>query len=224
MRYSRLAIALLAFLVFVCPVPTFAGTVSLDLVGVGSNSGGGVYAYPYYFLIGTSTQQTPLICDSFDNRVQPPETWTANVYNLLTAGSAGEGFYAGMQSQYDEAGLIYEAILTGAVNVVEGNWAIWGLFSSTARGNSFYTTAGPNNTASPSSIASAYLTILDGYGSHLPSFLNNMVVYTPVGGNPSNGPQEYIGVVPEPGTLALFGSGLAFLGGFLRKRLAGTQS
>jgi hypothetical protein len=56
--------------------------------------------------------------------------------------------------------------------------------------------------------------------SDIPAYLANMVVYTPVGGVAGgDGPQEFIGMVaPEPASLALFGSGLAFLGGVIRRR------
>lgn len=224
MRYSRLTLALLALLLGAFSGKSAFTQVSMDFTGVGGANGGGVYTYPYYFSINNGPQ-TSLICDSFDNHIQVPETWTANVNSLLTAGNLGEGYFTGMQSAYDEAGLIFEAILTGAVNEVQGNWAIWGLFSSTARNSSFWTTAGPNNSPSPSSIASTYLTDLNNYGANLPAFLANMVVYTPVGGVAGGtGPQEFIGVVPEPGTMALFGSALALFGGVLRKRLIPSRS
>jgi hypothetical protein len=221
MGYSRLVVTFLALLLVLFSTgPAFAGTVSMDFTGVGGASGGGVYTYPYYFSINGGPQ-TSLICDSFDNTVQVPETWTANVNSLLTAGNAGEGYFTGKQTQYDAAGLIFEAILTGTLSAVEGNWAIWGLFSSSARSNPFYTSSGANT------IESQYLSTAttDVTNHTLPGYLANMVVYTPVGGVAGgSGPQEYIGVVPEPASLALFGSGLALLFGVLRNRLFSRHS
>ena len=214
MRYSRLTLVLVGMLLALFSGNSAYSQVSLDFTGVGGANGGGEYTYPYYFSINNGPQ-TSLICDSFDNHIQVPQTWSANVNSLLTAGNAGEGYFTGMQAQYDAAGLIFEGILTGAITSVEGNWAIWGLFSSTARGNSFYSTSGA------SGLASSYLNMAmtDIANNTLPAYLANMVVYTPVGGVSGTGPQEFIGVVPEPGTLALFGSALALFGGILRKRL-----
>jgi hypothetical protein len=116
---------------------------------------------------------------------------------------------------YDAAGMIFEAILTGQLTAVQGNWAIWGLFSANARANSFYTSSGANL------VTSAYLSTAetDVADASLPAYLDDMVVYTPVGGIAGgNGPQEFIGVAPEPASLALFGSGLALIGGAIRKR------
>jgi hypothetical protein len=159
-----------------------------------------------------------LICDSFDNEINAPETWTATVYSLLTAGTPGEGYFSGLvgaQTLYDAAGMIFEAILTGAVSSVQGNWAIWGLFSANAQSNAFYTSSGANL------IEASYLSTAEYDVAHgtLPAYLANMVIYTPTSGLAGQGgPQEFIGVTPEPASLALFGSGLALLGGAIRRR------
>ena len=50
------------------------------------------------------------------------------------------------------------------------------------------------------------------------------MLYTPVGGKPGFGPQEYIGyncnTVPEPSSLMLFGTGVLGLAGALRRKFA----
>jgi hypothetical protein len=219
MRHFRPLLGLLAFLLVLGSAGTvFAqSTVSMDFEGVGGANGGGFYTYPYYFSINNGPT-TSLLCDNFDNEITAPETWTANVYSLLSAGTAGNGYYSNLanaQTMYDAAGMMFEATLTGQLGAVQGNWAIWGLFSANARGNSFWTSSGANL------ITSQYLSMAetDIADNTLPAYLDNMVVYTPVGGVAGgNGPQEFIGMAPEPASLVLFGSGLLFLGGALRRR------
>jgi hypothetical protein len=219
MRCSRLLLGPLVLLLL-SVASAFAGnnqTVTMDFQSVGGENGGGYYTYPYYFSINNGPS-TPLICDNFDNAITAPETWTANVNSLLTAGTAGNGYYstlAGAQTMYDAAGLIFEAILTGQLSSVDGNWAIWGLFSANARGNSFYTSSALNLV----SLDFLNLAQTDVANSTLPAYLDNMVVYTPVGGVAGgDSPQEFIGVAPEPASLALFGSGLALLCGAIHRR------
>jgi hypothetical protein len=220
MRHVRVRLSLLTLLLVLFSAgAVFAGdtTVTMDFQSVGGENGGGFYTYPYYFSINGGAS-TPLICDNFDNEITAPETWTANVNSLLTAGTPGNGYYstlAGAQTMYDAAGLIFEAILTNQIGSVQGNWAIWGLFSSNARSNAYFAGSGAN------SITAEYLSMAetDIADNDLPAYLDNMFVYTPVGGVAGgSGPQEFIGVAPEPASLLLFGSGLALLGGVIRKR------
>jgi hypothetical protein len=220
MRHTHIRLGLLTLLlVLALAGAAFAGdtTVTMDFQSVGGENGGGFYTYPYYFSINDGAS-TPLICDNFDNEITAPETWTANVYSLLSAGSPGNGYYSALpnaQAMYDAAGLIFEAILTNQIGSVQGNWAIWGLFSTNARNSSFFASSGANN------VTAEYLSMAEGdmADDDLPAYLDNMVVYTPAGGVAGvNGPQEFIGIAPEPASLFLFGSGLALLGGVIRKR------
>ena len=132
MRLSRFHLStsvLVLSLLLACPA--FANTVSMTyLGGTGSGIGGGA-VYPYAISINGSETPTLLICDSYDNNVSLNETWTANVSPFLQ-GIASSMFGSSMTLDYKAAGLIFKDMLAGNISATEANWAIWGLFSSTA--------------------------------------------------------------------------------------------
>lgn len=186
-------------------------SVSMAFIGPGSNSGGGVYTYPYNFSINGGAP-TSLICDAFDNEVVSGETWTANMSSLLS----GNGLWGSQLTNYKAAGLIFEGILSNNINATTGNWAIWGLFSQAARNSSFFTSSGA--AALDAKYLTTALTAPD-------SAFYGLVLYTPISGTQSWGgtPQEYIGYNPsysaaEPGSLLLCGIALLTIGtGFFGK-------
>lgn len=203
MRAVRLMSVVLFLVAFAAP--GFASPISvvnMTFVGPGGNNGGGVYTYPYNFSINGSSTLTPLICDAYDNEVSSGESWMATVTPLLN----NSGMWSPNLIDYKAAGLIFEGIIGGTVDPTAGNWAIWGLFSSNAQGNPFFTSSGA------AGIESTYL----GWAGTAPdSAFNGLVIYNPVPGSQSWGgtPQEYIGVVPmpEPGELSLAGMTLLTL-------------
>lgn len=184
-------------------------TVDMKLVGVGANNAGGVYTYPYYFSINGKAP-VALICDTYDNRVDVGESWQANVVGLLS----GQGLFGNELLQYKAAGLLFKSILSGTINVNVGNYAIWGLFSTTAQNSAYFQSSGAG------ALEQQYLTLA---ATAPNSAFSGLVLYTPIGGTQSaNGtPQEYIGYspVPEPATLTMLGTGLLSLAGVVRRKL-----
>jgi hypothetical protein len=196
MRRSRLfAVVILSLSILLLAGSAFAdSTVTLTLTGTGTNNGGGVYTYPYNFSINNSLSTTPLLCDTYDNEVIVGEHWTATVSSLLS----GNGLFGSNPLDYKAAGLIFQDMMKGYVNPTVGNWAIWGLFSSNAAAQSYFTTSGA---------AGLDVNYLIAAATAPNSQFNGLVIYTPVAGTQSWGgmPQEYIGCVsvPEPGELSL---------------------
>jgi PEP-CTERM motif len=214
MRIRRISLFLfVALMALVLANTAFANSVTMTYLGHEGNQaidGSPYIGYPYFFSINGSGN-VPLMCDSYDNNVYLGQTFTANVSPFLQ-GIATSLFGSSMKMDYLAAGLIFKAMLAGTLDRAQAQWAIWGLFSTNAQSNSFFTTI------NGAGIDATYLKLAQTAPN---SAYNGLLLYTPLGAKPGMGPQEYIGYsnVPEPTTLTLFGTGLLALGGAIRRKL-----
>jgi hypothetical protein len=202
--FAVLAVLLLAF-----SGSALADSVTMTFLGPAGNNSGGVYTYPYLFSINGGAP-VGLICDAFTNEVTAGQTWTATVTNLSDAA----GMFAGQTQNYLAAGLIFADILDHKIDPNTGNWAIWGLFSTTAANDPYFTSHNIGD------VINSYLGLA---ANATANDVAGLVLYTAVGSAPGQGPQEFIGrvSVPEPTTIVMLlglGAGVAGLF-FFRQRL-----
>jgi hypothetical protein len=209
----------------------FAGSIPITFIAGGPSNPGGTQYYPY--TINANGQDVTVACDSYFEHVTKDENYTgwASTYNDLSNTVFNHGV-AAPDLQYQELAYLYTEVQTFSSPSPEAaavNYAIWDLFEAAPGidGGSQITQAqAATDFASDSSDTdnSAYWLNLASLQNYTNFNFSNFVIYSPDLANTTGWtdgqPQEFIGEVPEPATLALFGSGLLGLGLFFKRRLA----
>ena len=178
-------------------LPAVAGTVNIQFTGTPTgNNYAGVLSYPYDIRVNGGLNQW-MMCISFEEHISNGETWKANVTDV---GSLDPNTYL---LDY-EAAFLFKMAVADHGSDPSINAAAWWLLEG-----------------APSLNAPAHsLQLLAQSQIYTKGEYSDVLLYTPIAGSESGTlgtPQTFLGSTPEPGTLALFGSGVIGLSGLLRR-------
>jgi PEP-CTERM motif len=185
----------------------YAGPVTVNFVAF--HKGLWQLGYPYSATINGGPVIS-VMCDDWEHGGLPGQTWQANVTNLGTGDLSLVRFnqFPNALTLYDEVGwLLLQTQVTSPGQWTDINSAAWFIFDTN-------TPLNPN--------AQVWLDAAQNEAAiGFPGIdFGRVLIYTPVNQYDTdiNGPQELLGLVPEPGTFVLLGTGLAgLLGRKLRK-------
>jgi hypothetical protein len=202
-----------------------ADVVTMTFIGAEGNNSFGEYVYPYDLQVNNDPIQQ-MMCDTFNRNINNGDSWTANrmlladlndttVQNLFY-GANGQGNIGATVQMYLAAAYLYNQEVTALANNNSDpqglyNWATWDLFDPTDVQNRL----DAGTLAEVQSLISAAQAAVFGKNVGDFDFSNTTYIYTPTG----DVGQEFFGPVPEPGTLAMMGTGILGMAGLMRRKL-----
>jgi PEP-CTERM motif len=179
-------------------LPAMAGTVNMQFTGLPTgNNYFGVASYPYDMSVNGGPNQW-MMCIGYNEHIEGWETWQANVASV---GSLDLGTHL---VDY-EAAFLFRLGLTDQGANSNINAATWYLFEGT-----------PGLTPE----AAALVTLAQSQ-TYTQGEFGNVLLYSAIPGSENGNlgtAQDFLGTTPEPGTLAMFGSGFIGLAGVLRRK------
>jgi hypothetical protein len=179
-------------------VPAVAATVDLQFTGLPTgNSYWGVASYPYDIGVNGGPNQW-MMCIGYYEHITGGETWQATVASV---GSLDPSTHA---VDYQAAFLFKMAVADGGLNS-DINAAAWYLFEGA-----------PSLT--PGALA---LVSLAQSQTFTQGEFSDVLLYSAIPGSENSNlgtAQDFLGSTPEPGTLAMFGSGLLGVASILRRK------
>ena len=174
-----------------------------------------VYLYPYNFSVNGSSTTTQLMCVSFDNEITAGESWDVKIESIAQASGN-----ATQLMNYEADAWLFSQITPSSTSsqVANVQFAAWAVGDPTVANATYDPYYAANETAINQLLSNAF-------SNATPADLNNYnnyELYVPTRWDSSDGePQTFIGPAPapEPGTLALLGSGLLGMGGIFRRKM-----
>ena len=180
-------------------LPMFAGAVDMQFIGTPTgNNYAGVPSYPYNFSVNRGPIQE-MMCLGYNEHISGGEIWKATVASV---GSLDPTTHL---LDYQAAFLFTMAVADHGANS-DINAAVWWLFEGTP-------------SLSPGMQA---LVALAQGRTYTQGEFPSVLLYTAIPGSENGNlgtAQNFLGT-PEPGTLAMFGSGVIGLAGMLRRKLS----